>query len=311
MIFLFQSCAGKALVPVETIRKPDGFASQKLFVFPESMQKELAESEWTKDLFVTDIGYFPHARHHYRERPHGCDSHIFIYCAEGEGWIEAEGERKIRLESRQLAVIPAGKAHRYGASDGDPWSIYWFHLQGERVGPLMRLYGLEEGPLTLTLGAHAMLTDGFEQAYGLLTDKPYSWQARAHVSHTIRHMLSSVGLSAGRSKEDRKRERYLEQAVRYMTDRLADSLTLADLARATGLSKQHLIYLFNRETGRPPVEYYLRLKMQRAGQLLDLTDLSVKEIAGAVGISDPYYFSRLFKRMMGCSPTEYRNIPKG
>jgi transcriptional regulator GlxA family with amidase domain len=175
----------------------------------------------------------------------------------------------------------------------------------------MRLYGLEEGPLTLTLGAHAMLTDGFEQAYGLLTDKPYSWQARAHVSHTIRHMLSSVGLSAGRSKEDRKRERYLEQAVRYMTDRLADSLTLADLARATGLSKQHLIYLFNRETGRPPVEYYLRLKMQRAGQLLDLTDLSVKEIAGAVGISDPYYFSRLFKRMMGCSPTEYRNIPKG
>lgn len=53
------------------------------------------------------------------------------------------------------------------------------------------------------------------------------------------------------------------------------------------------------------------MKMQRAGQLLDLTDWSVKEIAGAVGLSDPYYFSRLFKKMMGCSPTAYRGIPKG
>ncbi|GJM79987.1 hypothetical protein HMSSN139_24830 [Paenibacillus sp. HMSSN-139] len=51
--------------------------------------------------------------------------------------------------------------------------------------------------------------------------------------------------------------------------------------------------------------------MQRAGQLLDLTGLSVKEIAGAVGLSDPYYFSRLFKKIMGYSPTEYRGIPKG
>ncbi|MGG4034304.1 AraC family transcriptional regulator [Paenibacillus cisolokensis] len=96
-----------------------------------------------------------------------------------------------------------------------------------------------------------------------------------------------------------------------MTDHLADSFRLSDLARHTGLSKQHLIYLFNRETGCPPVEYFLRMKMQRAGQLLDLTDWSVKEIASAVGLSDPYYFSRLFKKMMGCSPTAYRGIPKG
>jgi AraC-like DNA-binding protein len=52
--------------------------------------------------------------------------------------------------------------------------------------------------------------------------------------------------------------------------------------------------LFKQETGMPPIEYFLRLKMQKAGQLLSLTGLSVKEIAANVGISDPYYFSRLF-----------------
>lgn len=123
--------------------------------------------------------------------------------------------------------------------------------------------------------------------------------------------FSSIGLSAERSAQDRKRERYFDEAVRYMTERLTESLTLSELAKQVGLSKQHLVYLFNREAGLPPIEYFLRLKVQRAGQLLDLTGLSVKEIAGAVGLSDPYYFSRIFKKIMGYSPTEYRRIPKG
>lgn len=292
-------------------KKSEGFDSEKLFVLPESLQKELAESELTCGLFVSDIGFFPRARHHYRERMNGCDSHIFIYCVEGEGWIEYSGERKIRLERRKLAVIPAETSHRYGASVDNPWTIYWFHVQGDLAGALIRAYGLDAGPLTLPLSTHAAFMDGFEQSFGLLADKTYSLPAQIHVASIVRYMMSNVGLSAGRTAQDKKRERYLEQAVRYMTDRLAGSVTLPELAKHTGLSKQHLIYLFKRETGCPPVEYFLRMKMQRAAQLLDLTDLSIKEISGSVGITDPYYFSRLFKKMMDCPPTEYRNIPKG
>jgi AraC-like DNA-binding protein len=78
-----------------------------------------------------------------------------------------------------------------------------------------------------------------------------------------------------------------------------------------GLSKQHVIHLFNREAGFSPIDYFLRMKMQRAARMLDLTNLTVKDISGSVGITDPYYFSRLFKKVMGYSPTDYRNIPKG
>ncbi|WP_449601877.1 helix-turn-helix domain-containing protein [Paenibacillus sp. Marseille-Q9583] len=53
-----------------------------------------------------------------------------------------------------------------------------------------------------------------------------------------------------------------------------------------GLSKQHLIYLFNQEAGVPPIEFHLRLKMQRASQLLALTDLHIKEISSAIGLAD-------------------------
>jgi len=57
--------------------------------------------------------------------------------------------------------------------------------------------------------------------------------------------------------------------------------------------------------------YLIRVRVGRACQLLDLTDLSVKEIAERVGYSDPYYFSRLFKKATAHSPVAYRNLPKG
>ncbi|MFD2875977.1 hypothetical protein ACFTAO_08415 [Paenibacillus rhizoplanae] len=61
------------------IRKPEGFIEEKLYVLPEYWMKELEQEELTASLFITDIGYFPNAQYHYRERGEGSASHIFIF----------------------------------------------------------------------------------------------------------------------------------------------------------------------------------------------------------------------------------------
>lgn len=295
-----------------TIRKREGFEHERLFVLPEYLQAELEEATLTRPLYVSDIGYFPRARYHYRERPDGCDACIVFLCAEGEGWIERTDDRtKTRLTERQLYILPAGTPHRYGASEHDPWSIYWLHLHGEHAAELIALYRMGGIPLSLPSGMYTRFIEAFHESYDLITSKMYAPGIHAHIAQTVRHLLSSIGIRAGQSEQDRKRESYLELAVRYMTEHLAGNVKLSDVARHTGVSKQHLIHLFKRETSLPPIEYYLRMKMQHAAQLLDLTDLSVKEIGHAVGMTDPYYFSRLFKQMMGHSPSKYREIPKG
>ncbi|MCL6605705.1 MAG: helix-turn-helix domain-containing protein [Paenibacillus sp.] len=296
---------------MDVIRKPEGFEEEKLFILPDYMQTELSRSELTRDLFVSDIGFFPHALHHYRERPEGSSSHIFIFCSEGEGWIETDLNQTLTLTPNHLAVIPAGTPHRYGAHVHAPWSIYWFHLQGGHTAEFIRMYGMDAGPVHLPIGAQSEFKDTFDKCYVLLSDKTYSLPIHTHVSQSIRLLISSIGISSGGTAKDKKREQYLELAIRYMTDRLENSIRLPELAKHTGLSKQHLILLFKEETGIPPIEYFLRLKIQKATQLLSLTGFSIKEIAASIGISDPYYFSRLFKKMTGSSPSAYRSIPKG
>lgn len=293
------------------IKKKDGFDSEKLFVLPDYIQEELIHHELVKDLFVTDIGFFPTAKYHFRERPTGTHTHIFIYCSNGEGWVELNREPKQFIKKNTLMVIPAGVPHRYGTDDNNPWSIYWFHLNGEHFSHFIKNFHLNGEPLQFPTTFFSKFTELFDQCYNLLNDKPYSKLYHIHVSQTMRFFLSTIGMTSLRSHKEEKRERYLERAIQYMIDHLHTTIKLSDLANFLGLSKQHVIYIFKQETGFPPIDYFIRLKVQRACQMLDLTDMSIKEICHSLGIIDPYYFSRLFKKVMGTSPTAYRKEQKG
>lgn len=289
------------------MKKREGFKSEKLFVLPEYVRQDIFGHELLHSFHITDIGCFPHAKYHYRERASGCDSHIFIYCSDGEGWIGLGGGRSVRIQKQSLFVIPAGTSHRYGASETNPWSIYWFHLQGKDVSAFLDSFGLNQGPQHLSVGTSRKLIEMFQHCYDLLSLKTYSVVHHIQAAQAMRYLLSTIGLDVNPDEKIF----YIEQAMAFMADHLEKSLKLPDVAKATGLSRQHLTYLFKKSTGYPPINYFLRMKMQKAGQMLDLTDLTVKEISHALGIDDPYYFSRLFKKIMGTSPATHRKIQKG
>lgn len=258
-------------------RKPANNEQPKLFSLPEHRVAELAHFDLTRGLYVSDMGFIPHAANHYRERPEGCAAYIFILCIAGKGWVETGG-RPLPVTERQLVVLPAGVPHRYGADEDSPWSIYWFHLRGTQVMSMIELYGLMNGPLLLPDGMDDDLAACIERCYCLLTDKPYALPVQAYVSLCIGQMLGTIGLAAGGSAGDKKRRFDLERATHYMLEHLGDTIRLPELAAHIGLSKAHLIHLFNQETGFSPIEYFLRMKMQKASQLLSLTDLSIKEV---------------------------------
>ncbi|MNW35398.1 HTH-type transcriptional activator Btr [compost metagenome] len=291
------------------MKKTEGFESEKIIVLPAYLLEQIVAHPLNRMLYITDIGFFPTARYHFRERPKGCDTCILIYCAEGEGLVSINGT-SYELNERQLIIIPANTPHSYWTKSSLPWTIYWFHFKGDQSKNYCKLLKGGDGPLTLTAHDSEKFIALFHQCYDLLSGATYSTTHQILAMQTAAYAISSLGLIPEREDKESKKQ-YIEAAIHLMNMKLEGNLTLDELSEYTRISKQHLNHLFKLSVGFAPIDYYLRLKMRRASQLLDLTTLSVKEICHVLGFKDPYYFSRLFRKIIGLSPTAYRSKLKG
>jgi YesN/AraC family two-component response regulator len=97
----------------------------------------------------------------------------------------------------------------------------------------------------------------------------------------------------------------IEQTIDYMVIHYKEALSLGALSYMAGLSVSHYSRLFKKYTGYSPIDYLTHLRMDRAKELIILSDYRLKSIAQSVGYQDEFYFSRIFKKVVGISPTEF------
>jgi len=91
-------------------------------------------------------------------------------------------------------------------------------------------------------------------------------------------------------------------------DRYAEDLQLKDLASAVHVSPEYLVRLFRQYEGTTPIHYLWRYRLERSVELLRGTGLSIHEIALRIGFKNGHHFSRAFRKWMGRTPSEYRNV---
>lgn len=101
--------------------------------------------------------------------------------------------------------------------------------------------------------------------------------------------------------------RTMHHVISHITANLEKPLPVEDLAKVSGLSRAHFSRVFAASEGMPPAEYVLQKRLQRAVKLLTkAANLPVKEVAVMSGFEDPNYFAKVFRRVFGASPTEFR-----
>jgi len=115
------------------MKKEDGFPGQISFVIPDRILALVKNNPLIADLFITDIGYYPQARFHFRERPAGSSQLILIYCVEGQGEIRLN-ETAHLVSADHFFIIPSAMSHAYRSDEQNPWSIYWTHFSGRKEG---------------------------------------------------------------------------------------------------------------------------------------------------------------------------------
>jgi two-component system response regulator YesN len=102
----------------------------------------------------------------------------------------------------------------------------------------------------------------------------------------------------------------IHQAINYMKENHQNGITLEEIASYCHLSRFHFSHLFKKEVGLSVMDFFNKLRMDKALFYLEKTDISIQEIANQAGFIDTNYFSRLFKKYQQYSPTEYRRIKR-
>lgn len=98
----------------------------------------------------------------------------------------------------------------------------------------------------------------------------------------------------------------LEMIKSYIHQHYAESISISDIANYFGIKRRYLTSVFQRYIGTSPIEYLTAYRIRKAQELLCLTEKQILEISNSVGYIDNLYFSRVFKKKTGMSPTEYR-----
>jgi len=127
---------------------------------------------------------------------------------------------------------------------------------------------------------------------------------------SVTEYITGIVSTAIRRRDSIATNRYkdiVDEAVKYIDDNYADEeLSLNQLASHVNVSPNHLSTIFSSQTGQTFIKYLTEYRMNKAKELLKCTSMRSSEISEAIGYKDPHYFSYMFKKTVGMTPTNYR-----
>lgn len=242
-------------------------------------------------------------------RPGGTTDWLLLNTVAGAGRIGGVGGRDLLAGPGDVAIIRPGVPHDYGtareAGDGPAgWSLQFVHFH-PRPEWLVWLDWPQPlpGVLRVRTGGETRrrISEALETA-----DTVGRSELRQATMFAVNALEAALLWCSTADPGAGLLDPRVLAAMENMAGRLAEPITVADLARRAGLSPSRFAHLFTEQVGVSPMRYLERQRMRLAEQLLDLTPRTVGEIARTVGFEDPLYFSARFRSYAGMPPTSYR-----
>lgn len=286
-----------------------GLGRQRIEIPKTVLKTRVLNNSLLQSLYISSLGYYPLAKGHYTYRKKGLPENFIFYCVDGYGWYKIENEY-FEVSPNEFFILPQNKEHAYGSHDETPWSIYWIHFGGTSLPDFNNMQVVKEHFKPMHIKASDSIIALFTKIYSTL-EGGYSIDNLAFCNLCLGHFLTLFLYNAKHfNVVSQAKGVIIDDAIRYMQENIYDNITLQELCEHFHYSPSRFSSLFKQKTGYSPIDYFIQLKMQKASQLLDFSDQSIKDIAATFGFDDPYYFSRRFRKTIGLSPKKYRSIKK-
>lgn len=289
---------------MEKIKIKDGFINEKIIVCPNKVIEQHQHIPIFNNLYITDVGFFPSAEFHYRERESGVDEFILILCTKGKGCVKFNN-KTFSLSKNDLIIIPNKTPHIYYSETENPWDILWVHFKGSYTNYFFKDYNFNN-KIQCSIDDFRIINILFSEILNSL-EKGLTENNLVYSSQILSHLLSLIILkNTDTISNANSKSKYIDEAVFFMKNNLNKFLSLDDIANAIGLSRSHTSLIFKDETGYSPIDFFTHLKIQTSCTILKYSNTPIKEISLNLGYEDQYYFSRVFKKIIGISPLQYR-----
>ncbi len=235
-------------------------------------------------------------------RRRGRADYLILYIAEGCCDLHLDGTDRSVGAGNVILFRPGEKQHYSYDHRKKPVS-YYMHFTGVGCPSLLEKLGISDTVTHVDKSAH------FESVFHIMlreyTLKQYAYEQLC--GGLLLELLSILSRAAciTHSKAGKGHEELIMRAEREIYENL-QSVSIDALAASCYLSKSRFSHIFKEVTGKSPLEYVMQMRLQRAKDMLLHTGLPIGRIAREAGYDDQNYFSRLFRRETGMTPSEFR-----
>ena len=240
-------------------------------------------------------------------RPRGRLDYQLLYVVSGKAHFYFGDEEQTVTAGHMVLFQPRQEQH-YEYFGTDKPEVYWVHFTGSNVKNILRKY---EIPLD-----KAVFYSGVSATYAYLFKEMINELQTCHTGfeELLAMYLQQIFLRVQRVRQEQRPsinthiQEEMEYARRYFNEHYHEQISIEDYARSRNMSVSWFQRSFKQIVKHSPMQYILTIRMNNAASLLDATDYSMSEISAIVGYDNPLYFSRVFKKQKGVSPSEYRKL---
>jgi len=227
---------------------------------------------------------------------------VIQHTVAGSGHLRFE-RRTMRVRPGETMLLTIPHDHRYWVEAGESWEFFWISMSGQEAMRIHREILAAAGPLlklrpatVATLARCSLrLVEGAAETPGEASAAAY--EALMAIYDDVFGASALAGPARGP----------MQQVIDHIRRNLDHTLGVPELAAFGGLSRAHFSRQFAAATGMPPAEFVMQERMRAAAKLLaGDTALPIKEIAVMTGFADANYFGKVFRRVFGASPSEFR-----
>ena len=228
-----------------------------------------------------------------------------VYITAGSGWFEDENVVRRSITPGDIFMVFPGIRHAYAPDRETGWHEYWVGFAGDHASRLHRKGILDQGSPIYHIGLNREIMADYEQIVRFCRQQTPGFQVRLGV--LVLQLLAHIQASRTTAQTGHGDSALVQTARSVMQLHVDDGVDVRQIAAEIGVGYTHLLQIFRQYTGLTPYQYFLQLRTHRAKELLADPSLSIKQVSALMRFENQYYFSRLFKKKTGFSPSQWRS----